>query len=422
MTRLDNIYHEHFGLNKQPFQLAPDPKFLYLSKAHRRAKAYMEYTVINRDSFVVITGEIGSGKTTLIHDLLANIKSDAIVAKIHQTQLDELEFYQAILIQFGLKPSQANKVELLNMLNNFLMEKANQGQQVILIIDEAQNLSTRVLEEVRLMTGLETDKGKIFNLILVGQPELREAIDAPGMEQLSQRIRFRFHLKALTGNETREYINHRLNVAGVADGNLFSRNTYSIIHRYTGGLPRLINILCDTALLSALVDGKYKITVKIIENVISELQWSPYCDRKNKKINREDLNYLDQEPPRVLIKRNNREGQEEFKLDKESITLGRYKGNDIKFNTKTINGHHAKIINLKGKFYIIDLDSKYGTYINNKRVNRGRLKNNDVITLSPKKYLLEDGKTISVASATLNFIEEVMPVSTSKVTSIALNK
>ena len=154
-------------MTKLPFQLAPDPQFLYLSKAHSRARAYMHYTVMDHNSFVVITGEIGSGKTTLIHDLLANMASDAIIAKIHQTQLDELEFYQTILIQFGLKPAQATKVELLNMLNNFLMEKSCQGQQVLLIIDEAQNLHTRVLEEVRLMTGLETDKGKIFNLILI---------------------------------------------------------------------------------------------------------------------------------------------------------------------------------------------------------------------------------------------------------------
>ena len=422
MTKLDNVHHKYFGLNEQPFQLAPDPNFLYMSKVHRRARAYMEYTVMNRDSFVVITGEIGSGKTTLIHDLLANMDSNVIVANIHQTQLDELEFYQTVLIQFGLKPFQASKVELLDMLNNFLMEKYSQGQQVVLIIDEAQNLSSRVLEEVRLMTGLETDKGKIFNLILVGQPELKDIIDSPGMEQLNQRIRFRFHLDALTKSETREYIIHRLSVAGLTDGNLFSRNTFSVIHQYTGGIPRLVNILCDTALLSAYVDSKYKITVKMIEKVITELQWSPYCDRTHKQLKTEDLYQLDHEPSKLLIKRNGKDGQEEFILDKASVTLGRLQGNDILFDVGAISGHHAKIINLHGKFYIVDLESRHGTYVNNKRITRCRLKSGDVITLSPRKHLLEDGAIIAVASAMLDFIDETKPVSTNQVTSIAANR
>jgi len=366
----------------------------------------MEYTVINRDSFVVITGEIGSGKTTLIHDLLANMDSNVIVAKIHQTQLDELEFYQAVLVQFGLKPFHANKVELLDMLNNFLMEKSKQGKQVVLIIDEAQNLSSRVLEEVRLMTGLETDKGKIFNLILVGQPELRDIIESPGMEQLNQRIRFRFHLDALTESETREYINHRLNIAGLGDENLFNRNTIPIIYQYTGGIPRLINILCDTALISAFVDSKSKITVKMIEEVIMELQWTPYCDRTHKQLNNAELHQLDHVPPKLIISRSGSQEKEEFKLDKEFVALGRMPGNDVLINDKAVSGHHAKIITTQGKSYIVDLESKNGTYVNNKRVERCRLKNGDTIILSPRKHMLEDGNIIAVASARLDFIDD----------------
>jgi general secretion pathway protein A len=409
-------------MTKLPFQLAPDPQFLYLSKVHSRARAYMHYTVMDRNSFVVITGEIGSGKTTLIHDLLANMASNVIIAKIHQTQLDELEFYQTILIQFGLKPNQATKVELLNMLNNYLMEKSSQGQQVLLIIDEAQNLPSRVLEEVRLMTGLETDKGKIFNLILVGQPELRDIIESSGMEQLNQRIRLRFHLDALTKTETREYINHRLSIAGLKDSNLFSRNTLSIIHRYTGGIPRLVNILCDTALLSAFVDKKNKITVRTIEKVITELQWLPYCNRTLNQLKKEDLYHLDQEPPRILIKRNGREDQEEFTLDKRSVTLGRLKGNDILINDSAISTHHAKIITLDGQYYILDLDSKHGTYVNNERITRCRLKSGDAITLSPKKHLLEDGITINVASARMEFFNEAKHGSKKQVVNIATKR
>jgi general secretion pathway protein A len=406
MTILDTVYYKHYGMKEQPFQLAPDPNFIYLSKVHRRARAYMEYTVLNRDSFVVITGEIGSGKTTLIHDLLANMDSNVIVAKIHQTQLDELEFYQAVLVQFGLKPFHASKVELLGMLNNFLMEKSNQGKQVVLIIDEAQNLSSRVLEEVRLMTGLETDKGKIFNLILVGQPELKEIIESPGMEQLNQRIRFRFHLDALSETETREYINHRLNVAGLGDENLFNRNTIPVIHQYTGGIPRLINILCDTALISAFVDSKSKITVKMIEEVIMELQWTPYCDRTHKQIKNAELHQLDHVPPKLVISRSGTQDKEEITLDKEFVALGRLPGNDVLISDRAVSGHHAKIITTQGKSYIVDLESKNGTYVNNKRVERCRLKNGDAIILSPRKHMLEDGNVIAVASARLDFIDD----------------
>jgi general secretion pathway protein A len=404
MTILDTVYYNHYGMKEQPFQLAPDPEFLYLSKVHSRARAYMEYTVMNHDSFVVITGEIGSGKTTLIHDLLANMDSNVIVAKIHQTQLDELEFYQAVLVQFGLKPFQASKVELLDMLNTFLIEKSTQGKQVVLIIDEAQNLSARVLEEVRLMTGLETDKGKIFNLILVGQPELKDIIDSPGMEQLNQRIRFRFHLDALTENETREYINHRLSIAGMGDDNLFSRTTIPIIYQYTGGIPRLINILCDTALISAFVDGKSKISVKVIEDVIIELQWTPYCDRTHKQIKNEDLHQLDYESPKLIINRSGDNEEEQVTIDREMVSLGRLENNDILFEDKSVSSHHAKIITTQGKSYILDLGSKNGTYVNNKPIEKCRLKPGDVITLAPKKHIMTDGEIIVLAAAKIDFV------------------
>ena len=208
------MYLEHFGLERQPFQLTPDADFLYLSKGHKRAKAYMDYTVWNRDGFVVITGEIGSGKTTLIQSLLGSVGDDVIIARVYQTQLDEIEFFQAILVEFGFKPFNASKVELIEMLNNFLLEQYQQGRQVILVIDEAQNLSRRVLEEVRMLTGMETQQERILNLVLVGQPELKQVLDAPGMEQLCQRIRFRFHLAPLDQEDIPSYVRHRMSTAG----------------------------------------------------------------------------------------------------------------------------------------------------------------------------------------------------------------
>ncbi len=425
MKKLATLYHEYFGLKEQPFQLTPDHNFLYLSKAHSRAKAYMEYTIWNRDSFVVITGEIGSGKTTLIHSLLSSMDENVLVAKIHQTQLDELEFYQSILVEFGLEPFQAaSKVELLSMLNKFLKQKSDDDIQVVLIIDEAQNLSARVLEEVRLMTGLETHKGKILNLILAGQPELKDTIDAPGMEQLNQRIRFRFHLSALTASETAEYIEHRLLKAGFSSEEpLFAKGIISLIYHYSGGIPRLINILCDTAMLSAFVETKSKITLKTIEEVITELQWTPYSERATKVNHQNDLYNLDQQPSRLMIQVNASNAKREFVLKKETVTIGRFENNDIRINNPFISGHHSKIVTVQGTSYVVDLGSRNGTFVNGRQITKCRLKNEDSISLAVKKRLMDNGESVALANATLEYFNESPRVkSSNQVVQMAVKK
>ena len=183
------MYLEPFKLKELPFRLSPDPQFLYLSKQHARAKAYMESTIWFTDGFVVITGEIGSGKTTLIETFLRELEKDVVVAQINQTQVSAVEFLQAVLVQFGFSPFKMKKAELIATLNNFLIEQYAAGRKVLLIVDEAQNLSMRVLEEIRLLSGVETTKEKVLRIILAGQPELNEKLDAPELIQLTQRIR-----------------------------------------------------------------------------------------------------------------------------------------------------------------------------------------------------------------------------------------
>ena len=232
------MYLELFKLKELPFRLSPDPQFLYLSKQHARAKAYMESTIWFTDGFVVITGEVGSGKTTLIESFLKEVEADIVVAQVNQTQVSAVDFLQAVLVQFGFSPFKMKKGELIATLNQFLVEQYSAGRKVLLIVDEAQNLSLRVLEEVRLLSGVETTKDKVLRIILAGQPELSDKLDAPELKQLAQRVRLRFHLGTLSPEDMRAYIQHRLEVAGSADREIFAEDTFAEIYRYTGGVPR----------------------------------------------------------------------------------------------------------------------------------------------------------------------------------------
>ncbi len=276
------MYLEYFNLRELPFRLTPDSDFLYMSGAHSRAKAYMDYTVWNREGFVVITGEIGSGKTTLIQKLISELDESVIVAKIFQTQLDEVEFLQAVLVEFGLNPFNAKKVELIDMLNTFLIDNFLQLKQLVLIVDDAHNLSLKVLEEVRMLSGLETRKEKVLHVILVGQPPLSVMLDSQEMEQLTQRVRLRYHIKSLSENDMRDYICHRLRIAGADDpGKVFAPDTFPVMFKYTGGLPRLINTLCDTAMTCAFADNVHTVSLSVLNTAIEELQWLPYVKRIN---------------------------------------------------------------------------------------------------------------------------------------------
>jgi len=291
------MYIDFFGLNDYPFRITPDTDYLYMSPAHSRAKAYMEYAIFNREGFVVITGEIGSGKTTLIKKLLSELDENILVAKIFQTQLNEVELLQAILVEFGLNPFSAKKVELLNMLNQFLVNSYLDGKQVLLIIDDAQNLRKRVLEEITMLSSVETQKEKILHVILVGQPELNHKLEHPDMEQLLQRVSLRYHVRALTLEETKEYIVHRLNVAGIQK-ELFSDLIFPGIYEYTGGIPRLINTLCDTALTCAFADNHTKVDNEEFESSIKELQWKKYSESHKDSSNESSFHdeyYFDQD-------------------------------------------------------------------------------------------------------------------------------
>src|SRR6266436_6682218 len=273
------MYLEPFKLKELPFRLSPDPQFLYLSKQHARAKAYMESTIWFTDGFVVITGEIGAGKTTLIESFLKEVQTDVVVAQINQTQVSAIDFLQAVLVQFGFSPFKMRKGELISTVNTFLIEQYAAGRKVLLIVDEAQNLTMRVLEEIRLLSGVETTKDKVLRIILAGQPELNDKLDAPELAQLMQRVRLRFHLTTLSQPEMRAYIQHRLEVAGGGDRQIFAEDTYADLFRYTGGVPRLVNTLCDTSMMAAYTASHDTVTGDDIREAVEELQWVEYAAR-----------------------------------------------------------------------------------------------------------------------------------------------
>jgi type II secretory pathway predicted ATPase ExeA len=393
------MYLEHFQLTELPFRLSPDPAFLYLSKHHARAKAYMESTIWFTDGFVVITGEIGSGKTTLIETFLRELEKDVVVAQVAQTQVSPIEFLQAVLVQFGFSPFKMRKAELLATLNQFLVEQYAAGRKVLLIVDEAQNLTNRVLEEIRLLSGVETTKEKVLRIILCGQPELNEKLDSDELIQLVQRVRLRFHLTALTPEDTQAYILHRLEVAGLAGRHLFDEETFPVIFRYTGGVPRLINTICDTALMGAYALGQQKIGVAELKAAIDELQWVEYAARTNRMragFEQEPATHRPVDADEVLarvIVAHAGEHVEERPLRLGRLIIGRTVDNDVQIDSKFISRHHCQIVTNADGSVLEDLNSTNGVYVKSKRVRKHHLNDGDVIVLGKHEIMYLDERS-----------------------------
>jgi general secretion pathway protein A len=389
------MYLELFKLNELPFRLSPDPQFLYLSKQHARAKAYMESTIWFTDGFVVITGEIGAGKTTLIETFLHEMQTDAVVAQINQTQLSPTAFLQTVLVQFGFSPFNMKKPEVLATLNQFLVEQHISGRKVLLIVDEAQNLSHRVLEEVRMLSGIETTKEKALRIILAGQPELNDKLNSPELEQLTQRVRLRFHLTALSATETAAYVDHRLEVAGSQGRRIFADDTYDTIYKYTGGVPRLINTLCDTSLMAAFGRDRDTVTAEDLSAAIEELQWVEFASHTNRMriLNLENtMPEADNSGPtvgRILLASDGKTVMER-ELKPGRLVIGRTSDNDIQIDSKFISRHHCQIVTQTDSCLIEDLNSTNGIFVQSKRVRRHNLNDGDVVKVGQHEIMYID--------------------------------
>jgi general secretion pathway protein A len=385
-------YLDHFNLQEQPFQLTPDPDFLYWSKQHARAKAYMESTIWLADGFVVITGEIGSGKTTLLRSFLDELDDDIVSAVVSQTQLTPTQFLQAVLTEFGFKPFRKPKVELLDMLNMFLIEQYSNGKKVVLIVDEAQNLMHKVLEEIRLLSGIETHKEKVLRIILAGQPELKDTLDSPNLKQLVQRVRLRFHIGSLDDRDTREYIKHRLAIAGRDAGELFEEETYDVIYRYSGGVPRLINTLCDSALLCAFADEKATVSFDDIMTAVAELDWKEHesITGRYHKLQQVTDRLIDDGNVAQIEVRTDGELVSVQSLPLGRIIVGRSPDNEIYLKSKFVSRHHAQLISNADGCTVEDLNSTNGVFIGEKQIKKRRLQDGDVITLGIHELVYTD--------------------------------
>jgi putative secretion ATPase (PEP-CTERM system associated) len=266
------MYERFYQLRERPFALSPDPEYLYPSRVHREALDYLRYGLESQAGFVVITGEIGSGKTTLLQTLLRGLDSQTTVGRIVNTMLEPRELIETILIDFGLESQNRSKPMMLRDLAQYLVDQRLAGRMVLLVIDEAQNLGLGALEELRMLSNLETEKSKLMQIVMVGQPNLRDKLAAPELEQLRQRITVSYHLAPLDAGETANYINHRLRRAALGSPLEFPRVVTDVIHARSRGVPRIINVICDAALVFGYAEERRQIDSALITDVLGELE------------------------------------------------------------------------------------------------------------------------------------------------------
>ena len=266
------MYEQYYSLKENPFNVTSDPEYLYMSKHHKEAFSHLIYGIKERKGFIEITGEIGTGKTTLCRALLKEISGNIKTALILNPTLSEFQLLQSILEDLGLQVKVRNKFSLLKTLNEFLIKELAHGNNVVLIIDEAQNLRGKLLEHIRLLSNLETDKEKLIQIILVGQPQLKKRLDCDDLVQLRQRIAIRYHILPLDKDEVKDYIYHRLKIAGCKKDVFFTDSAINQLYSYTLGTPRLINVVCDKVLLTGFVQDTVHFDADIVKKAINEIE------------------------------------------------------------------------------------------------------------------------------------------------------
>ena len=277
------MYNQFFGFKESPFNLTPNSRFFFASHKHTEALDSLVYAINQRKGFVVITGEIGSGKTTVCRTLLSRLDRHTQVALITNTHLNSKDLLMMVLEDLEIEFSNGSKAQLLSQLNSYLIDQIKQDNNVVLIIDEAQNLKPAVLEEIRMLSNLETETEKLIQIILLGQPELKQKLSMHGLEQLRQRVAVYFHLSPLTEIETTEYVLHRLKIASGSDHQYMTQEALRLVYQFSKGVPRLINQICDNAFLTGYVSEISVIDERIMKEVIEESPMEKFGQKKTRE-------------------------------------------------------------------------------------------------------------------------------------------
>jgi len=377
------MYEEFFKLKCRPFDLAPDPRFLYLTDQHSRAVANVRFALMNHDSFVVITGEIGTGKTTVLNAALQELGPQYVTARIVHTTLKDVELLQALLSEFGIPDYGTKKVKLLDELRNYFLEQHLAGRHVVIIVDEAQHLSSAAVEELRLLSCIDTRDRRIVSIALTGQPTLDDVLDEDSLAPLRQRTRLRQRIRPLSEADTAEYIRHRLRVAGGNADEMFAPETLPEIHRLTLGTPRLINTLCDSALMVCRVDGRRQVDLDTLVSVVKDLGWrwseAPVPRLKSAE---ESASGPKKEQERAWLRAYSH-GKLVAKTELRDLpfTVGRSRSNGLVIPEKEISRSHVSIDRVGGSYIVEDLHSSNGMLVNARNCDTAVLKSGDVITI-----------------------------------------
>lgn len=376
------MYYEFFNLKEHPFRLTCEPKYFYLGPEHTHANAMMEFALIKRQGMMVLTGEVGTGKTMLLQHFVSRLDGNHKIVSISQTQLSELDFLQLLVLELDHHTGEHDKYELNKLIVNKLEELHKQDQHTIILIDEAQNLVPEVIVRLYELSQVRIDNEKICTIYLVGQNKLRETLDEPIVMEFIHNINAQYHLGPLNLKDIRKYIYHRLAVAGGHKSVKFTKDVFAVFETYTGGRPRLINVLTDHILTYAFAEGIKGINAKVVDAAIEDLQWLPFGVQYGIEQNTTDETFK-QERRRSykIVIRSDNKIQGEFLINKKRVNIGRHRDNDLRIDDPLLSRQHAQIIQQGRTVYLRDLNSTNGTYVNSKRVDIAPLEEGTVIKL-----------------------------------------
>lgn len=377
------MYYEYFNLKEHPFRLTCEPKYFYLSPEHTHANAMMEFALIKRQGIMLLTGEVGTGKTMLVQHFLSRLDAGYKIISINQTKLSEIEFLQLLMLEMNEHVQQDDSKEHLMSQIIAKLEALNaENQHTIIFVDEAQNLEAGILKLLFQLSQVRTDNQRVCTIYLVGQNKIRETLEDPELSEVVGSINPKYHLGPLNLKDIRRYIFHRLAVAGGNKSIKFDTDVFPIIETYTGGRPRLINVLTDHILTYAFMEELKEVTAKTVDQAIVDLQWLPFGVQYGVEQPLEDEVFKQERRNsyKLIIVINNKV-QGEFFIRKKHINIGRHRDNDLRIDDPLISRQHAQILQQGRTVYLRDLNSTNGTYVNNKRVDIAALDEGTVIKL-----------------------------------------